>query len=90
MTVSQTDMTLLDEVAQLRADLAEAQHKIDNLYYALDTSRRIGAAVGILMAQRHLTEQDAFELLCAASQRRHVKLRQLAEEVTAAGTLSES
>lgn len=56
-----------------------------NLQQALQSNRRIGMALGVLIAQHKLTEQQAFDLLRAASQNNHVKLHDVAEEVILTG-----
>ena len=58
-----------------------------NLETALLSSREIGMALGILMAHRKVTQEDAFDLLRAASQNLHRKLRDVATEVMETGTL---
>lgn len=68
-------------------ELIEAHVKIANLETALSTNRRIGVAVGILMALRKLPEQEAFELLRVTSQNANRKLRDIAEDVVRTGTL---
>lgn len=55
----------------------------ENLERALETRDVIGQAKGILMAQRDVSDDDAFELLRVASQRLNVKLREIAERVVA-------
>jgi hypothetical protein len=70
------------EVERRTADAATA-----NLQVALTSNRRIGTAIGILMAHRHITDSAAFELLREASQRLHRKLRDIAEDVVLTGTL---
>jgi ANTAR domain len=67
--------------------LADAEDKIANLGTALDTSRTIGMALGILMMSRKLTAEQAMELLRVTSQHRHVKVRDLAAEVAETGAL---
>lgn len=62
-------------------------NRATNLAVALETSRQIGAAIGVLMATRKVTEQQAFELLRATSQQLHRKLRDVAVEVTETGVL---
>ena len=69
------------EVEQLRDELARLRNQVANLQVALHTSRRIGMAIGILMGSRRLDIDDAFQSLRSASQRRHRKLRDIAEEV---------
>jgi hypothetical protein len=58
-----------------------------NLQVALTSNRRIGIAIGILMAHHRITDTAAFELLREASQRAHRKLRDIAEDVVLTGTL---
>ncbi|WP_323097469.1 ANTAR domain-containing protein [Intrasporangium sp. YIM S08009] len=59
----------------------------DNLHVALETNRTIGVAVGVLMALRQLTHEDAFELLVSISQNHNRKLREVAEAVVRTGLL---
>lgn len=68
-------------------ELATAQAKIENLEIALVSARRIGMAIGILMARELLTEQQAFEALKIASQHQHRKVRELAEDVIFTGAM---
>ena len=82
------------ETVDARADesgmyeqLAEAQREIANLQIALQTSRQIGMAVGVLMCRNGWTEDRAFDALRDASQRQHRKLRDLAQEVVLTGDL---
>lgn len=58
-----------------------------NLQLALTSNRRIGVAIGILMAHHRITDTAAFEMLREASQRAHRKLRDIAEDVVLTGTL---
>ena len=60
-----------------------AEQRAEHLERALDHRDVIGQAKGILMARRGLTEQEALEVLTDASQRLHVKLHALAEQITA-------
>jgi hypothetical protein len=61
--------------------------KAANLERALESSRHIGTAMGILMSRRLITAEQAFEELRLASQRTHRKVREIAAEVTETGTL---
>lgn len=70
--------------ATLRADRQEG--RADALERALRASRRIGMAVGVLMATRRVTADDAWELLTAESMNRNIKVSSLAEHVIATGT----
>jgi AmiR/NasT family two-component response regulator len=75
----------LARLSQLSAELAEAREQIANLEQALQTSRSIGMAVGIVMASRGLSSDDAFGVLRTASQHQHRKLREIAAEVVISG-----
>lgn len=66
------------------------QDKATNLVQALENSRMIGAAIGILMARELCTQDEAFDRLRAASQHTHRKLRDIADQVTQTGTLPDS
>ncbi|MGY1604387.1 ANTAR domain-containing protein [Geodermatophilus sp. SYSU D00815] len=71
----------------LRRRLAVAERRAGNLEVALTSNRRIGMAIGILMARHRLTEARAFDLLRQCSNRRNVKLAALAEDVVHTGEL---
>jgi hypothetical protein len=79
-----------DETSQLehcQRELACVQEQVENLKIALLSSRRIGAAIGILMSQFKITDEQAFELLRDESQHRNRKLRDIAENVVLTGTI---
>jgi hypothetical protein len=61
--------------------------RIANLETALISARRIGAAMGILMNRYQMTDEQAFDALRVASQHRHRKLRDVAEDVIMTGVL---
>ena len=63
------------------------QDKIMNLERALESSREIGAATGILMARQLCTRDQAFDMLRTASQHTHRKLRDIAAVVNDTGAL---
>lgn len=58
-----------------------------NLTQALETSRQIGTAVGILMHVHKVTADQAYQLLVTSSQHLNRKLRLVAQDVTATGDL---
>lgn len=64
-------------------NLRQAEH----LERALETSREIGVAVGILMTRRGLTRDQGFALLRIASQQANRKLHDIAVEVGDTGEL---
>lgn len=68
------------------SELDSANEKVRNLEIALLTSRRIGMAMGILMARLRLTEDAAFDALRTASQRTQLKVHSVAEEIIRTGT----
>ena len=77
----------LDVIALLEADGILARDKNTNLEIALQTSRRIGAAIGIIMAMEKVTELDAFDKIRHASQHGNRKVRDVAEDVLSIGAL---
>ena len=56
-----------------------------NLSKALESNRRIGMAIGVLVALYKVTEQQGFDLMRIASQRTHVKLHEVADQVILTG-----
>jgi hypothetical protein len=70
---------------QLTALRRRAQ--VAHLERALASSREIGMAMGILMAQHKVTGDEAFGLLRIASQHGHRKLAEIARDVVDAGIL---
>ena len=70
-------------------ELACALEKIRNLEVALTTNRRIGMALGVLMARHNLTDEQAFAMLVRASHRRHRKVREIADDVVLTGELDD-
>jgi GAF domain-containing protein len=73
--------------AALAFDQAKSKDSARNLERALDGNRRVGMAIGILMAHHRLDEHDAFDALRVASQRLNRKLREIAEDVIRTGEL---
>jgi hypothetical protein len=67
--------------------LYEAEEQSTNLRSALDSSRQIGAAIGILMAHHKVTQDSAFNLLRLTSQQLQRKLRDVAADVVETGAL---
>ena len=70
--------------------LYEAEGRADNLQAALESSREIGAAIGVVMSHHRVTRDVAFDLLRSASQQLNRKLRDVAGEVVETGTLPSS
>jgi len=74
-------------IEHLEAEGLADRNAIANLEIALITARRVGAAMGILMARRQLTDVQAFDALRETSQGTHTKLRDIAERVIETGEL---
>jgi len=83
----QTVATLLATHGALAVAAARRQDQVDNLNRALQSNRRIGVAIGILMAGSKFTEDEAFDLLRVASQHGHRKLVDIADGVARTGAL---
>jgi GAF domain-containing protein len=64
--------------------IADSDSRAESLLGGLDSRATIGQAVGLLMARERCTAEQAFDLLRIASQRRNVKLRDVAAGVVAA------
>ena len=79
--IANVEQARLVESAERRK--AEAVH----LEQALSSNREIGVAVGILMVNHKLTDEQAFDLLSRVSQHSNRKLRAIALEVARAGAL---
>ena len=77
------------ELDRLHAELAAAHTQIANLKIALESSREIGAAIGILMNRCRVSYEQAFDILREASQRTHRKLREVAADLVYTGSLDE-
>jgi PAS domain S-box-containing protein len=58
---------------------------VHNLRQAIVTRQTIGQAAGILMERHKLTAEEAFDRLVRASQNRHIKLRDIAAQITQTG-----
>ncbi len=65
-----------------------ARERATNLEHALETSREIGIAIGVLMSQHMITRGQAFDLLRIASQAGNRKLADLARDVAETGSLT--
>lgn len=75
-------------MARLQADGLINDEHAAHLTHALHSSRRIGAAMGIIMAARKVSEQQAFELLSRGSQYSNRKLHVLAEDIVVKGDVT--
>ncbi|GAA0268410.1 GAF and ANTAR domain-containing protein [Cryptosporangium japonicum] len=78
---------LIATAGALAVTAARYRDNAVSLARGLRTNREIGTAVGILMHQHKVTQDQAFDLLRIASQHQNRKLRDIAAEVTHTGTL---
>ena len=64
-----------------------AADRSDNLTKALGSNREIGMAMGVLMARRHVTRDEAFAMLRRSSQDSNRKVTEVAADVVDTGEL---
>lgn len=76
-------------IAELHSNGLLSQEQARHLEEALRSSRVIGAAIGIIMANRQVDETGAFQVLSKSSQNTNRKLRDLAEEIVRTGDVSD-
>ena len=79
--------SILAAHAALAFARAREREQIAGLEQAVASNRAIGMAIGILMAIRKVSPDEAFALLRVVSQRRNRKLREIADEVVLTGEL---
>jgi len=79
--------SILEPFAALSVERAIHESDAESLQSALRTSRQIGRAVGILMAQREIPSDAALSQLILASQHLNRKLRDVAADVERTGSL---
>jgi hypothetical protein len=85
---TETVIALFGSAAVAALSAAQHQERADHLERALHTSRRIGVALGILMATRDVDIDQAWELLVKASQDSNTKVSELADRVVQMGSLA--
>ena len=76
-----TGQAMAEDVDELRAALAAALVKADQLAQAVVSNRRIGVAVGLVMARDHVDAVHAFQALRRRSMTDNRKLAEIAEDV---------
>lgn len=82
------DVLVLTVVNQVLArEAAKERLRSEQLYSALQSSRAIGMALGVVMAQHKLTSDDALMALTRASNIQNRKLRDVADEVWRTGAI---
>lgn len=74
---------VLASFASIAVAAALERESSAQLRVALDSNRTIGAAIGILMATHNVSQEEAFTMLSAASQRVNRRIRDLAEGIVA-------
>jgi AmiR/NasT family two-component response regulator len=72
-------------ILEMLVRLDEADSQAENLKRALEHSRGIGAAIGIIMAFKKMTQDEAFDWLRRASQDQNRKLYDMAQDIVATG-----
>lgn len=65
-------------IAELQVEGELSREHAEQMEMALRTSRTIGAAMGMIMASRNVTDEQAFAILVKASQDSNKKLRDIA------------
>lgn len=83
----QTVVMMLATHASTATVAARLHEQVRHLERALQSNRTIGMAMGVLMNQYKITQNEAFDLLRMASQHGHRKLAEVAREVTETGAL---
>ena len=74
------------EIYAAHASIVLASRQLESdLRVAVDSRGLIGQAIGILIERHKVQPQQAFDLLVRASQRRHVKLRDVASQLVETG-----
>ena len=61
--------------------MTELSDEVRQLKEALDSNRRIGMAMGLVMGQLQVTDEEAFDALRRISQNTNRKLRDVADDV---------
>jgi len=79
--------TLLATQCSLLVSTHLASDRSDNLVKALGSNREIGMAMGVLMAKRHVTRDEAFAMLRHTSQDTNRKVAEVAADVVDTGEL---
>jgi hypothetical protein len=79
----------IELIAELASEWEFGRERAAQLEQALQSSRMIGAAIGIVMAGRKVTPAEAFETLTVASQHANRKLRDVAADIVDTGDVSE-
>lgn len=84
-----TDVMIASIFARHAANALSATRRSDGLHTALRTRQAIGIAQGMLMQRYGLNLDQAFEVLRRYSNQENIKLRVLAEQLVAVGTITD-
>lgn len=79
--------TVYADHAAIALDHEQTEERADHLTAALQSSREIGVAIGILVERYKITPDAAFDMLRTSSQRSHRKLRDVAIDLVFTGSL---
>ena len=80
------DETQTAQIYAAHASIVLASRQLESdLRVAVDSRGLIGQAIGILLERHKVQPQQAFDLLVKASQRRHLKLRDVAAQLVETG-----
>lgn len=74
-------------VAALALELKRARNKVANLEIALQSSRAIGIAIGVIVERCKINSDQAFDLLVQISQSDQRKVRDVADELVLTGVI---
>lgn len=83
----ETVLSIFASTAAVSLRVLHQDNRAVHLERALHTSRRIGVALGILMNSKQINLEEAWTLLCKASQDNNIKLSVLADRVLRSGTV---
>jgi GAF domain-containing protein len=79
--------TILAAHAAIAMQAAQEHARAEQLDHARTSNREIGMAMGVLMAHGRMTQEQAFAVLCRASQHLNRKLHDVAAELVETGQL---
>ena len=86
--VPATELSHLDAAhAALKIDAAANHELVEHLQSALRTNRRIGVAIGLIMAQLGFTDEQAIDALRRSSMNANRQLVDVAEDIISASQL---
>jgi GAF domain-containing protein len=80
-------VTMVGTQAAIALRAAVEHERAENLSHAVHSNRRIGMAIGVLMATQQVDEEEAFRRISTASQNTNRKVVDIAEDVLRKGTL---